>query len=90
MRVCVCVCCRGIFFSDQRVSFGVLSLLFPSPPPFISDQFEKDSDLFSHTHTGRPDSGGMRGEGSVLVWSGADSATPISELKKSLVKGDCV
>lgn len=90
MCVCVCVLQGHFFFLDQRVSFGVLSLLFPSPPPFISDQFEKDSDLFSHTHTGRPDSRGMRGEGSVLVWSGADSAPPVSELKRILVKGDCV
>lgn len=52
-RVCVRVL-EGIFFffPDQRVSFGVLpSLLFPSPPPFIPDLFEKDSDLFSHTQT---------------------------------------
>ena len=91
MCVCVCMCVlqRHFFFLDQRVSFGVLSLLsFPSPLHLRS--VWKDLDLFSHTHTGRPDSGGMRGEGSVLVWNGADSAPPISELKKSLVKGDCV
>ena len=50
MCVCVCVCVcvlQGLFFFlDQRVSFGVLSLLFPSPPPFISGQFEKDSVSF--------------------------------------------
>lgn len=46
----VCVCVLEGHFLDQRVSFGVPSLLCSPPSPFISDQFEKDSDLFSHTH----------------------------------------
>ena len=64
-----------------------LSSFLPLPP---SSQVSLKRTRSLFPHTGRPDSGGMRGEGSGMVRSGADSAPPVSELKRILVKGDCV
>ena len=89
-QMCVCVCCRGIFFFFRSKSFiwcPFSPLSFPSPL-HLRSVWKGLGSLFPHT--GRPDSGGMRGEGSGMVRSGANSAPPVSELKRILVKGDCV